>query len=240
MALSQHEINLLVRFAEKNFKNLPLSCLLLFKEEPKVPGYGNVLGADDMLTMKVSLSVSLGKAFEIPITDDDELAIELADSFAQEYSMHISDLILELMTNKEDCVRTTVAKLIRYAKMERHPTIITSPTVGAKFVNEPGFVLSNVTAHDIESNYFYELGRIKDITVVVDPLMENQDYTYLITGNIIDYRMVETDEESFITYQLSEDGNDLLALFKPVVLHYRVDATGGNYKFFSIKDDEVS
>lgn len=240
MSLSQHEQNLLVRFAEKQFKNLPLSCLLLFKEEPRVPGFGNVLSEDDMLTMRVRLSVSLGKAYEVSTISDEELCIQLADLFAQEYSMHISELLLEVMTNAEDVVVTSISKLLRYARMERDPIIITSATVGSKFANEPEFVFSNITAVEVESNYFYELGKIKGVTIIVDPLQENQDYTYLITGNLIDYTMAESDEEHFITYELTEDGNDLLGIFKPVVLHYRIDATGGNYKFFSIKDDKAS
>ncbi len=240
MALSQHEQNLLVRFSEKQFKNLPLTCLLMFKEEPKVPGFGNVLSSEEMLVMSVSLSVSLRKAYEFAAKDDDELCLELADTFAHEYSMNISDLLLEVMTHHEDAITTNVVKLIRYAKMERNPTIIVSSTVGSQFVNQPGFKLSSVTSTDIENDYFYELGKIHGISIVVDPLQENIDYAYLINGNVIDYRLAETNDESFITYKLSEDGEDLLAVFKPVMLQYSIDATGSNYKFFIIKDDSIS
>jgi len=124
--------------------------------------------------------------------------------------------------------------------MERNPTIIVSSAIGSQFVNQPGFKLSSVTSVDIEDDYFYELGRIDGISIVVDPLQENVDYAYLITGNIIDYRLAETNDESFITYKLSEDGEDLLALFKPVMLQYSIDATGANYKFFIIEDDSAS
>jgi hypothetical protein len=45
------------------------------------------------------------------------------------------------------------------------------------------------------------------------------------------------DDESFVTYQLTEDGNDLLAIFKPVVMLYQVDSSGMYHKFFNIVDE---
>ena len=116
MALSQHEQNLLVKFCEKQFKNLPLTCLLLFKEEPGIPGSGSVLSDEsDVLTMKVSLLISLNKVFEMEV-EEGELAMELADTFAHEYSMNLSDLLLEAMTNIEDTIVTTPKKLLKYSK----------------------------------------------------------------------------------------------------------------------------
>jgi hypothetical protein len=235
MALSKHEQDILITFAEEHFKDLPKKCIELFKEEPRLPGFGKVMSDDEIFTMKVSLSVSLVKSYEVIQNDNSEdLALQVADLFAQEYSMHMIELYVELLTNEEDMVNTSIPKLLKYCKMERDPIIITSPQTAGKFTSERGFVASDITSVEPELGYFYELGRIRNVSIVVDPLQSNPSFAYLITGNIIDYRMGHSTEETLITYELTEDGNDLIAIFKPVTMFYQTDLTGMNYKFFNI------
>ena len=236
MALSEHEQNILKSFAEDHFRDLPMHCIELFKEEPKIPGYGKVECDDDALTMKVALSISLVKSYELMESQEDNLSVQLADLFAQEYSMHLCELLLEVLTNEENMVSTSVSKLLKYCKIERSPIIITSQTMAGIFAKERSFVDSGSTSVDVELGYLYELGKIRNVTIVVDPLQENERFAYLLTGNIIDYKMGLNDKDK-ITYQLSEDNNDLIAIFKPVTLYYQVDVTGINFKFFNITDE---
>lgn len=238
MALSTHEQEILIAFTEEHFKDLPKNCIQLYKEEPRLPGYGRVNEGDDMLTMKVSLSLSLLTTYEKHMENKDEdFSIQLADLFAQEYTMHLADILFDTIATEEELINTSVPKLVRYCKMERNPIVICSPIVAEEFAKERGFQPSDITMVDMESGYLYEAGKIRNLTIVVDPLQNNVKYAYLITGNILQYNLINVDDESFVTYQLTEDGNDLLAIFKPVVMLYQVDSSGMYHKFFNIVDE---
>ncbi len=232
MQLSIHEQNTLIEFAESTFKDLPKSCIDVFKNINRLPGSGKVISDDNILTLTSTMSLSLMNSYEAAATEEVDLRQSLSELIIEEYNMHLSEILLETLTNMESAINATIPQLLRYCKMEKNPIIIVSQQIAEILSNERSFIRSEV---DDDPMWFYEFGKIRNLKIVVDPLQINTGYVYLIKDNIINYIIKPNDnDESFINYELSKDGEDLIALFKPVEVYYQLDSTGMNFNFFII------
>lgn len=238
--MSPERQSVLIAFAEEHFVDLPAKCLSEFKNQNKLPGKGQVVSEDDITSLTLRLSLSLEKSYGLHMQSGDDICSQLSELFTEEYLINLNEFFLEIITVKESAVITSLEKLLKYCKMEKDPIIIVSPVVANILEKHRSFIANVTDEPDIDYLNFYEFGKIRNVKIVVDPLQINESYAYLISGNVIDYTIKEnSDEETFINYKLSPDGNDLIALFKPVTVYYRVDTTGLNFKFF-ILNDEIS